>query len=380
MPRVKRAYTGPERDELWRRWKRGDRITDIANALERENGSLYGHLMASGGIQPRKRSRNQRVLSLGEREAISRGLATGLSLRAIAEELGRSPSTVCREVARNGGKRRYRAIRADERAWEASRRPQACKLAIRGRLRRLVATKLARNWSPEQIAGWLRCRYPDDESMNISHETIYRSLFLQTRGVLKRELINHLRTKRRFRQSSKRQPSRQGQILNALSIRERPAEVEDRAVPGHWEGDLIVGASNTHIATLVERTSRFTLLVKVPRKDATSVRKALARQIRRLPDELAQSLTWDRGTELAQHAQLGIDANLEIYFCDPHSPWQRGTNENTNRLLRQYFPKGTRLDGYSQAALNRTARELNTRPRKTLGFKTPLETFAEALP
>jgi len=216
--------------------------------------------------------------------------------------------------------------------------------------------------------------------MNISHETIYRSLFIQARGVLKRELIQHLRTRRRFRQSARKQPSRQGQILDAVSIRERPAEAEDRAVPGHWEGDLLAGSSNTHIATLVERSSRYTVLVKVPRKDAESVRRALARQIRKLPDELARSLTWDRGTELAQHLQLSIDAAIEIYFCDPQSPWQRGTNENTNRLLRQYFPKGTRLDGYSQAALNKTARELNTRPRKTLGFRTPLEAFAEALP
>jgi len=216
--------------------------------------------------------------------------------------------------------------------------------------------------------------------MNISHETIYRSLFIQARGVLKRELIRHLRTKRRFRQATRRQPSRQGQILEASSIRERPPEIEDRAVPGHWEGDLLIGARSTHIATLVERTSRYTVLVRVPRKDAETVRKALAQQIRRLPDELALSLTWDRGTELAQHVQLSIDASLEIYFCDPHSPWQRGTNENTNRLLRQYFPKGIRLDRYSQAHLNKTARELNTRPRKTLGFRTPLEVFTDALP
>jgi IS30 family transposase len=258
-------------------------------------------------------------------------------------------------------------------------RPKVCKLATHRRLRRLVASRLGLNWSPEQIAGWLQRRYAGDVDMNISHETIYRSLFIQARGVLKRELIEHLRTKRRFRQSARRQPSRQGQILDSVSIRERPPEIEDRAVPGHWKGDLLVGAHNTHIATLVERTSRYTVLVKVPRKDAATVRKALARQIRRLPDELTSSLTWDRGTELAQHVQLSVDANLDVYFCDPHSPWQRGTNENTNRLLRQYFPKGARLDSWSQANLNTTARELNTRPRKTLGFKTPLEVFTEAL-
>ena len=379
MPRPRRAYSGKDRDELWRRWKRGDRITDIARALDREPGSVFGPLVASGGIEPRKRTRNERVLGLAERESISRGLAAGRSLRAIARDLDRAPSTICREVARHGGQRRYRAAKADERAWKTACRPKICKLAKHPCLRRLVAQKLALNWSPEQIAGWLRRRYPGDVDMNISHETIYRSLFVQARGVLKRELIEHLRTKRRFRQSARRQPSRQGQILEAVSIRERPPEVEDRAVPGHWEGDLLVGARSTQIATLVERSSRFTMLVKVPRKDAETVRKSLTRQIRRLPNELARSLTWDRGTELAQHVRLSINTGLEIYFCDPQSPWQRGTNENTNRLLRQYFPKGVRLDNYSQADLNKTARELNARPRKTLAFRTPLEVFAEAL-
>ena len=377
MPR--RAYSQEDRDDVWRRWKRGDRITDIANALDRKPGSLFGILVASGGIEPRRQRRSERVLGLAERETISRGLASGLSLRAIARSLDRAPSTISREVSRHGGPRSYRAARADERAWKSALRPKACKLARYPRLRRLVASKLALNWSPEQIAGWLRLRDPGDADMNISHEAIYRSLFIQSRGVLKRELIKHLRTKRRFRQSARRQPSRQGQILESVSIRERPPEVEDRAVPGHWEGDLLVGANSTHIATLVERTSRYTVLVRVRRKDAVTVRRALTRQIRKLPDELAHSLTWDRGTELAQHVQLSIDADLDIYFCDPQSPWQRGTNENTNRLLRQYFPRGIRLDDYSQAALNKTARELNMRPRKTLGFKTPLEVFTDAL-
>lgn len=379
MPNRRRCYAKEEREELWRRWKRGDRITDIAAALERGPGSLFGHLRASGGIQPRERTRNARVLSIGEREAISRGLSAGLSLREIAADLERAPSTVCREIARNGGASEYRAVDADQRAWEAAKRPQSCKLACRGRLRRQVAAKLARNWSPEQIAGWLRLEHPDDASMRISHETIYRSLFIQSRGVLKRELVKHLRTQRRFRQSATRKPSRQGQIVDAVPISERPPEVEDRAIPGHWEGDLIVGTRDTQIATLVERKTRFTVLVKVPRKDAETVRKALLRQIRRLPEELVRSMTWDRGTELAQHAQLSLDASLDIYFCDPRSPWQRGTNENTNRLLRQYFPKGTRLDGHSQAELNRVARELNTRPRKTLGYRTPLDEFTSLL-
>ena len=377
---ARREYSNEERSELWRRWRRGERITDIAKALERETGSLYGHLLASGGIAPAKRHRKQQHLSTSEREAISRGLAAGTSNRGIARELGRSPSTICREVARNGGRESYRAAAADQRAWKAACRPKPCKLSTNERLRKLVAVKLAAKWSPEQIAGWLRRSNPDNGDMNISHEAIYRSLFVQARGVLKRELVKHLRTRRKFRQSARRQPSQQGQILDAISIRERPPEVEDRAIPGHWEGDLIVGAGNTHIATLVERSSRYTVLVRVPRKDAETVRKALVRQIRRLPEELAHSLTWDRGTELAQHVQLSIDAGLKVYFCDPQSPWQRGTNENTNRLLRQYFPKGIRLDKFSQEQLNKTARQLNLRPRKTLAFSTPMEAFAQALP
>lgn len=376
----RREYSAGDRTELWQRWRRGDRITDIAEALRREPGSIYTHLLKSGGIEPSARRRHQRVLSLSERETISRGIAAGASMRAIARELGRAPSNVCREIKRNGGKARFRASVADARAWSSAKRPKHCKLATHGRLRHLVATKLRADWSPEQVSGWLKLRYPNDASMNISHEAIYRSLFVQTRGALRRELVEHLRAQRRFRQSVRRQPSQQGRIVDAASIRERPPEVADRAIPGHWEGDLLVGAASTHIATLVERTSRLTMLVKIDRKDAETVRKALAKQIRRLPDALARSLTWDRGTELAQHAQLSIDAGLDVYFCDPHSPWQRGTNENTNRLLRQYFPKGTRLDDYTQAQLNRTAHQLNTRPRKTLGYRTPLETFAGALP
>jgi IS30 family transposase len=310
---------------------------------------------------------------------ISRGIAAGAGVRALARELGRAPSTIARELARNGGRTCYRATCADARAWTAARRPKLCKLATQPRLCRVVARKLQANWAPEQIAGWLRRRYPADATMTISHEAIYRSLFVQTRGVLKRELLLHLRTQRRLRQAARRQPARQGQILEAIPIAARPPEVADRAIPGHWEGDLLVGAARTHIATLVERTSRYTALVKVPRKDAATVRKALARQIRRLPRELVRSLTWDRGSELAQHVQLRVDAEVDVYFCDPHSPWQRGTNENTNRLLRQYFPKGTRLDAYSQAQLNRTAHALNTRPRKTLRFRTPLEAFTASV-
>jgi IS30 family transposase len=376
---VRRSYSAREKDELWLRWRRGERLTDIANALGRKPGSLLGQLRASGGMRPPARRRHVRVLSLAEREMISRGIAAGAGVRALARELGRAPSTIARELARNGGRTCYRATCADARAWTAARRPKLCKLATQPRLCRVVARKLQANWAPEQIAGWLRRRYPADATMTISHEAIYRSLFVQTRGVLKRELLLHLRTQRRLRQAARRQPARQGQILEAIPIAARPPEVADRAIPGHWEGDLLVGAARTHIATLVERTSRYTALVKVPRKDAATVRKALARQIRRLPRELVRSLTWDRGSELAQHVQLRVDAEVDVYFCDPHSPWQRGTNENTNRLLRQYFPKGTRLDAYSQAQLNRTAHALNTRPRKTLRFRTPLEAFTASV-
>lgn len=380
MTQTRRSYSTAEKQELWDRWQRGDRLTDIAAGLGRKPGSLYGQFKEAGGIRPPERRRNAQALTLREREVISRGLAARETVRTIARRLGRAPSTVSREITRNGGRCRYRAAKADDRAWDAARRPKLCKLALHAPLRRVVAKKLESNWSPEQIAGWLRHRYADDENMTISHEAIYRSLFVQARGVLRRELIEHLRTQRRFRQSARKQPSRQGQILDAVTIRKRPAEASDRAIPGHWEGDLLVGADNTQIATLVERRSRFTALVRITRKDAGTVRTALSRKIRGLPRDLVRTLTWDRGTEMAQHVRLSIESDIAIYFCDPQSPWQRGTNENTNRLLRQYFPKGTRLDGYSQAALDRTARELNTRPRKTLDFRTPVEIFTEALP
>lgn len=380
MSAERRAFTAADKNEIWRRWKRGDRITDIAKAMGRETGSIYCHMLAHGGISPRERIRSTRVLGLVEREAISRSLAAGHSIRAIATRLGRSPSTISREIARNGGRDSYRAIAADKRAWEAARRPQACKLARNPQLRRLVVAKLARNWSPEQIAGWLQLHFPGQSDMNVSHEAIYRTLFVQARGALKKELTANLRTRRRFRRSRQAQPSKQGQILEAIPIRDRPPEAEDRAVPGHWEGDLLVGSGSTQIATLVERRSRYTMLVKVPRRDAGTVCQSLASHIRRLPSELAQSLTWDRGTELAQHKELRIAADIAVYFCDPQSPWQRGTNENTNRLLRQYFPKGTRLDKLSQAQLGAVARELNSRPRKTLEYRTPADVFWEALP
>jgi IS30 family transposase len=334
-----------------------------------------------GGFPPPERTRNPRHLSLAEREEISRGLGAGHTLTWMAAQLGRSVSTVGREVARNGGASAYRATVADSHAWERATRPQACKLAGRGRLRRTVAAKLRQQWSPEQIAGWLRTTFPDDERMQLSHETIYRSLFVQARGVLRKELAAHLRTRRVMRRSRHATLTGQhrGQIVDAVSIRERPPQVEDRAVPGHWEGDLLEGVGGSAMATLVERTSRFTMLVKVQGKDTAGVTTALARQVRKLPAALRRSLTWDRGHEMAHHKAFTVATDVAVYFCDPSSPWQRGTNENTNRLLRQYFPKRTDLSGHSQAHLNRIARRLNQRPRKTLGFRTPADTLAAEL-
>jgi IS30 family transposase len=345
--------------------------------LSKHPGSIHGVISARGGIVPCLRRRSRLALTLAEREEISRGLARGMSRRLIASRIGRPPSTVSPEVVRNGGQAQYRAAEADHHAWSHTLRPKRCRLATHRRLRRVVATKLALDWSPEQISGWLEQRYPDDQAMRVSHETIYRSLFIQARGVLKKQLLDHLRSRRMMRRSKQATTEGQlrGQIIDAVSIRERPAEVEDRAIPGHWEGDLLSGARNTHIATLVERQSRFAMLVKVAGKDTVSVVEALSKQVRRLPAELRRSMTWDRGTELANHKDFTIATNVKVYFCDPQSPWQRGTNENTNRLLRQYFPERTKLSKFTQRQLNRVAQRLNQRPRKTLGFQTPAYTL-----
>ena len=365
--------------ELWQRWRAGESLSDIGRALERHAGSIHGVLSLRGGISPPERSRSPNQLSLSEREEVSRGIAADCSIRQIAVRIDRVPSTVSREITRNGGRTRYRAAKADEAAWDRSRRPKSCKLAKNEQLRSLVAQKLRLDWSPEQISGWLMVQYPDDDQMRISHESIYRSLFIQARGVLKKELMAHLRSRRVMRRSklstTKGQP--RGRIVDGVSISERPAEVEDRAVPGHWEGDLISGSNNSHIATLVERQSRFTMLVKVAGKDTESVVSALIREVRFLPEELRRSLTWDRGTELASHKLFTMSTDVDVYFCDPQSPWQRGTNENTNRLLRQYFPKGTNISGYSQTELNDIALKLNQRPRKTLKYKTPGEVLRD---
>lgn len=370
-----------QKTELWRRWKAGETLSDIGRALGKHAASVFGVVAAKGGFAPMPRSRKLGSLSLAEREEISRGLAEGHSFRQLGRDLGRAASTVSREVAGNGGRRAYRAIRADERALDRTRRPKPCQLAINPALCKLVAGKLSDQWSPQQIAGWLKTRYPGDPSMNVSHETIYKSLFIQARGVLKKELLAHLRSRRIMRRgrTSTTAGQTRGQIIDAVSIRDRPAEIEDRAIPGHWEGDLLSGSKNTHIATLVERSSRFVMLVKVNGKDSNSVVGALIRQVQNLPHGLMASLTWDRGTELAYHRKFTVATDVSVYFCDPQSPWQRGSNENTNGLLRQYFPKGTDLSVYTQHDLDQVALRLNTRPRKTLGFQTPADTFKRAV-
>jgi IS30 family transposase len=378
-PARKRGLSAQQRVELWRRWKEGQSLSDIARALGKPPASIFVWVTAQGGIAPPVRYRSSWVLSLRDREEISRGISRDDSIRCIAAGIYKAASTVSREIARNGGRAGYRATIADLRAWRAARRPKACKLATQHRLQRVVAEKLQLDWSPEQIAGWLREAFPDDGAMQVSHETIYRSLFVQARGVLKKELLRHLRSRRLMRRAknatTKGQP--RGQIVDAVSIRERPAEIEDRAVPGHWEGDLLTGSRNTHIATVVERQTRFTKLVKVDGKDTTSVVSALVRQIRMLPVELRRTLTWDRGTEMAGHKNFSIATDVKVYFCDPSSPWQRGTNENTNGLLRQYFPDGSDLSKFTQRHLNQIAKRLNQRPRKTLGFKSPAEKLHE---
>src|SRR5215203_4576791 len=366
-----------QKKELWERWKAGESLTEIGRALQKRTGSIHWALKATGGFAPPKRRRSSRALSQAEREEISRGLAAGDSLRAIAARLGRAASSVSREVGRNGGCVRYRALEAEERTWERARRPKRCLLARNGLLGDVVARKLKEDWSPQQISGWLRRRYPNNEAMYVSHETIYRTLFVQAKGALKKELLTHLRSRRMMRRArcASTAGQQRGQIKDAVSIRERPPEAEDRAVPGHWEGDLIAGSRNTHVATLVERSSRFVMVVRVSGKDTESVVAALSEQIRRLPKTMMATMTWDRGPEMAAHKKFTIATDVAVYFCDPKSPWQRGTSENTNRLLRYYLPKKTDLSVYDQADLDLIALKLNTRPRKTLGYSTPAATL-----
>ena len=375
--RTRIKYTPAQKEEIWDRWKKGESLTSIGRLFDRPSSSIFNMLAPTGGIRPPTRKRPRHALTLSEREEISRGIVADLSIRSIANHLNRSPSTVSREIKRNGGYDNYRATQADVSAWERAHRPKLCKLACNRTLSRTVAIKLQLNWSPEQIAGWLKIEYPNDENNHVSHETIYRSLFVQARGVLKKELQQYLRSQRAIRRSKHASLKRDGlgQITNAVSISERPASVEDRAVPGHWEGDLIAGSNNSYIATLVERHTRYVMLAKVKNKDTESVVSALIKQSKQLPDELYKSLTWDRGKELADHQRFTLETDIDVYFCDPRSPWQRGSNENTNGLLRQYFPKGTDLSVHSQTKLNAVARQLNERPRKTLEFETPAQRF-----
>src|SRR5262245_1719068 len=371
-----------EQDEVWKRWKQGQALSEIGRALGKAKQRIHHVVEKRGGLAPAPRRPRAGALRLSEREEISRGIAAGQSMRHIARQLGRAASSISREIARNKSQRGYRAVIAERNAWQRARRPKVCLLAQHERLRDVIVEKLQRNWSPRQISGYLIEQFPNDPSMRVSPETIYRSLFIQARGVLKTDLIKHLRTGRRIRRakaSSARLIRPHGQILDAVRISERPAEVEDRAVPGHWEGDLLMGSKHTKIATLVERKTRYVMLVKMPADDSKSIVDALARTVQRLPVELRRSLTWDRGLEMHEHKRFTVATDVQVYFCDPHSPWQRGSNENTNGLLRQYFPKGTDLSKHSQERLDEVARELNERPRETLGFRTPAAKIAEVL-
>ncbi len=378
-PRI--YYTETDKALMWDRWQKGESLQSIAQLFGRNHSSVAGVLSRTGGIRPPARTRSRRVLSSAEREDISRGIVAGHSVRSIADLLSRSPSTVSREINRNGGRESYRANKAEQAAWNRAHRPKTCKLVQNRHLARVVASKLKQFWAPAQIAGWLKYTYPDDESFQVSHETIYRSLYIQARGALKKELVAHLRrtrVMRRSRHHTQKTPDH-GRISNTISISERPASVEDRAVPGHWEGDLISGSNNSHIATLVERHTRYVMLAKVKGKDTPTVIDALIKQAHKLPRELYKSLTWDRGSEMADHQRFTLATDIDVYFCDPQNPWQRGSNENTNGLLRQYFPKGTNLSVHSQTKLNAVARQLNERPRKTLDFRTPAERFSQCV-
>ncbi len=377
----KRSFTHHQQESMWQLWSQGKSLSEIGRQLDKHAGSVFCYLQKSGGIKPPTPKRSARDLSLQEREEISRGLSANLSFRAIARILNRAASTITREINRNGGLSKYRAIAADRRAWMKAKRPKSCKLNTDANLRTIVSYKLASKWSPEQVSGWLKQTYPESSALRISHETLYKTLFIQSRGALKKELIRELRTQRVMRQSKhfNTKGNARGGIIDAVSIHDRPAEVNDRIIPGHWEGDLICGTHKSYIATLVERSSRYTLLVKLTGNDTQSVVSAITQKVIGLPEQLKKSLTWDRGMELAQHKLFTIDTDIKVYFCDPKSPWQKGTNENTNKLLRQYMPKKTDLSVYSQEQLNRMAQELNDRPRKTLNFLSPSQKISAVL-
>lgn len=376
--RLKRRVSEQVRAAIWDQWEKGLATEEIASTIGAGRCNVRSIIQRCGGIRPARRYRSQRVLSATEREEISRGIMAGCSMREIARHLERAPSSISREIARHGGMSGYRALNADERAWRHARRPKACLLARNDALCQLVTHKLLIDWSPQQISGWLKQAYSDDAAMQVSHETIYRSLFVQARGALKKELTAHLRRGRSMRRNRRAmsQATKRGSIQDAVCIRERPAQVEDRAIPGHWEGDLLCGDATSQIATLVERQSRFVMLVKTPSKNSAQVVAALSKQIRKLPTQLRGSLTWDRGFELARHKDFTLATNMQVYFCDPHSPWQRGSNENTNGLLRQYLPKGQDVSNVTQRQLDFIANRLNQRPRKTLGYNTPAQILA----
>ena len=378
-PRI--YYTETDKALMWDRWQKGESLASIARHFDRHHSAIQGILSRTGGIRAPQRRRAGLALTLAEREEISRGVVAGQSIRSIAASLGRAPSTLSREINRNGGRRRYRASKADQCAWDRAHRPKSCKLVRNRALARMVAIKLKQLWSPDQIAGWLKYTYADDENFQVSHETIYRSLFIQARGALKKELMQHLRKSRAMRRSRHKTLKGEGlgQITDTVSISERPASAEDRAVPGHWEGDLIFGTNKSQVATLVERHTRYVMLAKINGKHTETVIDALIKQAHKLPRELYRSLTWDRGSEMADHKRFTLATDINVYFCDPQSPWQRGSNENTNGLLRQYFPKGTDLSVHSQAKLNAVARQLNERPRKTLDYRTPAERFKQCV-
>ncbi len=379
--RTRRYFTQSAKTLMWDRWQKGESLNSIARLFDTSHSAISGVFSKTGGIRPPQRRRSRMALTLAEREEISRGVATGQSLRCIASSLRRAPSTVSREVNRNGGRQPYRANKAEQAAWDRAHRAKTCKLMQNRALALVVAEKLQLEWSPRQIAGWLKYTYPDDENFQVSHETIYLTLFIQARGALKKELLQHLRRKRAMRRSRHhtQKTKDHGKITNTVSIRERPAEVEDRAVPGHWEGDLLCGSNNSQIATLVERHTRLVMLVRVPTKDTKTVINALIKQAHKLPRELYKSLTWDRGKEMADHQRFTLATDIKVYFCDPQQPWQRGSNENTNGLLRQYFPKGMDLSNVHQNRLNAVAKRLNERPRETLQFRTPAERFAQCV-
>lgn len=379
--RTRIIYTDSQKALMWDRWKKGESLQQIAQLFNRNHSSVQRILAESVGIRPPPCIRSSTALTLAEREEISRSIVAGDSMRTIARNLERAPSTISREIKRNGGIEAYLAAEADAATWNRAHRPKACKLLMNQQLANAVAAKLRQRWSPQQVAGWLKHIHPGNKELHVSHETIYKTLFIQTRGALKKELTEHLRRTRVMRRSRHhtQKTDNHGKISDAVSISERPTAVEDRAVPGHWEGDLLFGSGNSQIATLVERHTRYVMLVKIARKDTQTVIDALIKHAGKLPQELYKSLTWDRGKELADHKRFTLATYIQVYFCDPRSPWQRGSNENTNGLLRQYFPKGMNISGYSQAQLNAVARQLNERPRKTLNYETPAQRFYQSV-